>query len=916
MGWLITLPGIGFPQALVVSSNADFSTFDTHFTFAQTLYIRVQPSQIDFTTIQKNRFTLEPETDGADFEVEGRLVNHWDGTFTGSIDLSTLNHTFSQWKLEVKLEDQRNNRFEESLLITIAEESADQTIGDMIIEGTLQNVSGNSIRVSGQTFFVDEETEIYKNGNPYSFQDVEVKLQSVKLYAQSRSDGTLWVKRIDLLDEGSVSIEYEGRIAVIGNNRFFMSGVWILVDSETEIQIRYGGKISFSELKVGYKVRCEVTTLDRGTALASEIKVLDMRMDNLKIDVFGEVTQVLADGQMPDTLKVDHEFYEVYPQTEIIGFHGEPLGLADLMPGEDLQLKVRTRKNRLPQVEKIYRVVNRNLPMIARGRITEITSDRLSLSGLNLSMDDFTIALNVNKDFIDRSRLQEGVRVEILAEPGGQGLYANTVLLLSESLGQVVVTDVIRAIEQDRIHVGDFIFQVNENTRFLDALGQTVGMEFFENGDLVQVRGVHLNNDQYQAEEIQQRSLKQDEVTLRGTIAAINNNRMEIENSSIQLTDETRYFLEDGSETGDRSPFFPGRIVEVLARVSDGQKFARKVALVNQLDEELILVGPVDAIGSDWLKIANETIQLSVVSELQDENGAAVPLSAFRIGDRVEARTKILPAGGLFGWQIRRLIQPNDTVTVEGPVDQLQSGQVRVNGLAFLADAQTSVIDARGNAITLSALQNGWLIRVDARRIGSLYLASRIRVLSRFQYSGTLEAISSDQATITQTTFQFADNILVLNTLGAPVPVDSLSTGDQVQSVSEWSDGVPVIRRIRILSKRYVTGIESADNAPGVPRSFAVWPSYPNPITRGRINSEGNILRFRLNRPERVSVAVYNLLGQRIRNLVVDQWMAAGEHQVRWDGRAASGTSVAAGVYFYQTTIGTQRFIRKVLILP
>ncbi|MDQ7054524.1 MAG: DUF5666 domain-containing protein [candidate division KSB1 bacterium] len=910
------MPKIVVAQALMISSSADFSTFTTHFTFEQTLYIRIQPSQIDFTNITENSYSLEPEANGSSYELEGSLVNHWDGTFTASISLSELPRTFSQWMLEVKLEDRRQNHFKESLLITIVEGSSVQPVGDIIIEGTLQTIASNSILVSGQSIFVNQYTEVYKDGSLYSLDDIEVKLQSIKVYGQSQTDGTILARRIDILDEGSVSIEYEGRIAVIAESRFFMSGVWILVDADTEIKGRDGREMAFSQLKVGYKVKCEVVTLDKGTALASEIKVMDTRTDNYKIDVFGEVTQVLSDGRSPDTLKVDHEYYEVHSKTDIIGFHGEKLAITDLIPGEDLQLKAKTRNNKIPLIEKIYRVVNRNLPMTARGKITAVGDGSLNISGLALVTDDLTIILDTSKQFIEPSRLKEGVRVEVLAEPKDGQLYANTVLLLSESLGAVLITDVIQHIEQDRIRVGDFTFFIDSSTQFYDAIGQPVDREFFENGDLVEVRGMHLNDDKYLAQEIWQRSLKQDEVSLRGTIALMQSDRLEIENTVFVLNSDTRYFLADGSETGDLGQFFPGRIVEVLARVSGGQKFARSVSLVDKLDEELVLTGPIDAIGPNWLKVANENIQLSSVSELKDETGASMGLNALRPGDRVEARTKILPAGGLFGWQIRRLAQPHDSIHAEGPVDQIQGGQVRVNNLSFLIDAQTAVTDAQGNAIQLDAIQRGWLIRVEAKRIGNLYLAARIRVLSRIQYTGTIETISAAQTTITQTTFSLPQNVLVLNSQGAPVSVDSLRPGDQVQSVADLSGDAPTLRRIRILSKRNVTGIEDVDPPATVPRTFQVLPSYPNPITRGRIAREGNTLRLVLSQAERVSISVYNLLGQKIRDLVANRLLSAGEHRVRWDGRTASGVSVAAGVYFYQITNGTNRFIRKVLILP
>ena len=46
-----------------------------------------------------------------------------------------------------------------------------------------------------------------------------------------------------------------------------------------------------------------------------------------------------------------------------------------------------------------------------------------------------------------------------------------------------------------------------------------------------------------------------------------------------------------------------------------------------------------------------------------------------------------------------------------------------------------------------------------------------------------------------------------------------------------------------------------------------------------------------------VRISVYNLMGQPV-HVLRDGWMAAGLHQVRWDGRTAAGATAASGVYW------------------
>ena len=73
--------------------------------------------------------------------------------------------------------------------------------------------------------------------------------------------------------------------------------------------------------------------------------------------------------------------------------------------------------------------------------------------------------------------------------------------------------------------------------------------------------------------------------------------------------------------------------------------------------------------------------------------------------------------------------------------------------------------------------------------------------------------------------------------------------------------------------------------------------NYPNPFR------ESTTIAYEVERPGPVSLAVYDLLGRRVRTLVeADQ--PVGAYQIRWDGRDAGGQPVASGLYFYRLRVG------------
>lgn len=104
------------------------------------------------------------------------------------------------------------------------------------------------------------------------------------------------------------------------------------------------------------------------------------------------------------------------------------------------------------------------------------------------------------------------------------------------------------------------------------------------------------------------------------------------------------------------------------------------------------------------------------------------------------------------------------------------------------------------------------------------------------------------------------------------------------------------------------TGINDRGHSPLLPHEFELGQNFPNPF------NPATTISYAL--PERVHVdlAIFNLLGQRVRTLR-DETAAAGKYSVVWDGRDQTGRPVASGVYFYR--LSSDKFVasRKMLLL-
>ena len=122
---------------------------------------------------------------------------------------------------------------------------------------------------------------------------------------------------------------------------------------------------------------------------------------------------------------------------------------------------------------------------------------------------------------------------------------------------------------------------------------------------------------------------------------------------------------------------------------------------------------------------------------------------------------------------------------------------------------------------------------------------------------------------------------------------------------NDYSSGVPEVRSIHPQMDR--TEVSLA-HGPAVPIVYALNQNYPNPF-----NPTTEIM-YAIPEAGHVKVAVFNILGQNVRDLVNEE-KAVGSYSVIWDGKDTNGEAVASGVYFYRIRANEFSETRKMLLL-
>ncbi len=87
------------------------------------------------------------------------------------------------------------------------------------------------------------------------------------------------------------------------------------------------------------------------------------------------------------------------------------------------------------------------------------------------------------------------------------------------------------------------------------------------------------------------------------------------------------------------------------------------------------------------------------------------------------------------------------------------------------------------------------------------------------------------------------------------------------------------------------SSVVTSVHLPQVPRSFAVFQNFPNPF------NPSTTIKYRIPSDGRVTIRVFNLLGQNVATLVNEQ-KKAGSYTVEWNA-----VDVPSGVYFYRTEV-------------
>ena len=232
---------------------------------------------------------------------------------------------------------------------------------------------------------------------------------------------------------------------------------------------------------------------------------------------------------------------------------------------------------------------------------------------------------------------------------------------------------------------------------------------------------------------------------------------------------------------------------------------------------------------------------------------------------------------------------------------------------------QVTLVDP-GGARSFPLVENGQVleppfkppqIREDINRDGVVNIQDLVIVADQFGKSGKNRADVNGDGVV-----NIQDLVLVAGGFGniAAAPSTHLETLAMltVDDVEGWLNQA---REAKLTEPAYLRGIIVLEQILSVlvPKATALLPNYPNPF-----NPE-TWIPYHLANAADVTLTVYDTKGVLVRRLDLG-YQSAGYYadQSRaayWDGRNASGESVASGVYFYQLRARDYTAVRRMVIV-
>ncbi len=204
----------------------------------------------------------------------------------------------------------------------------------------------------------------------------------------------------------------------------------------------------------------------------------------------------------------------------------------------------------------------------------------------------------------------------------------------------------------------------------------------------------------------------------------------------------------------------------------------------------------------------------------------------------------------------------------------------------------------RAHGISLGALERGDNVANSSVKLDSAELI-------RMPLSKAIDTRESDRNEFFINEYNvYIDGVLVLEGLTERTyTVGGLTNGAHMFAVTAVYDNF-----IESAPVEMEFEYDGSDNSDITQLEKAFLKNYPNPF------NPSTTISFNLKKDSMVNLVIYNIKGQRVAQLANGS-LKSGIHNVQWNGKSDSGTTVGSGIYFYQLETNYDKRIGKMMLM-
>jgi len=226
-------------------------------------------------------------------------------------------------------------------------------------------------------------------------------------------------------------------------------------------------------------------------------------------------------------------------------------------------------------------------------------------------------------------------------------------------------------------------------------------------------------------------------------------------------------------------------------------------------------------------------------------------------------------------------LSPQSLVCVEGNHNIYVSLQAyeqfcNVSGMVFVVSTPTAGVPV------FAVTGSGIICGSDTTAVGGLF---NMVVKGDLPATGTVEG--------------FTENERIYFKSGRAANIEPVS-----QTEVNWSKA----QEIQNVYLVFNSNVDVNETEQGASKKFDLEPCHPNPF------NPSTEITFSLPRAQKAELAVFNVLGEKIRTLKND-FMESGNHTVTWDGKNDSGHPQSAGLYFIRLKSPDQTKVTKASLI-